>query len=87
MKILLLIINVAVLIGSAFFFILGLSGGSASDPVFRGTLLMVITSLIGIIGMALYYKKINKVSYYIFAVVGIGIPVVTFQVLSAYFGN
>lgn len=87
MKILLLIINIFAFLGSGFFFILSLSGGSSTDPVFIGTLIMVITSLIGIIGMGCTFKRVTRTPYYIFAVVGILIPAVIFQILSSYFGN
>ncbi|MES2314569.1 MAG: hypothetical protein V4524_01345 [Patescibacteria group bacterium] len=81
MKIILLIINVCVFLGSGFFFVLSLSGGSGTDPVFIGTLIMVITSLLGIIGMGSTFKRVTRTSYYIFAAVGILIPAVMFQYL------
>jgi hypothetical protein len=87
MKILLLIINIFAFLGSGFLFILSLSGGSSADPVFIGTLIMVITGLIGIIGMWRAYKRVTRTLYYIFAAVGIFIPAIIFQILSSYFSN
>jgi hypothetical protein len=84
MKIILLIINIITFLGSGFFFLLSLSGGSSSDPVFIGTLCMFLASLFGIIGMAITYKKLSKVLYYTFVVIGIGIPAILFELLSHY---
>jgi hypothetical protein len=87
MKIFLLIINIVAFLGSGFLFLLSLSGGSSSDPVFIGTLCMFFASLIGIIGMASSYKKLSKSVYYIFAVIGIGIPAILFELLSFFYNK